>query len=170
MSPPSPMSLPHRRIAQRPRLQVLRFHKARPRRHPPHQEGGISSCPVERAASPFICVSYWDNTHLARCISPREGRNLLRPHTFQLPREGRAPVRPHTGTTRILRVAAPPGSAHARDKDGARGRSRGLFLRTFPRTYAFPTKFHGDSIADFRDPWLVVKCENRSDLFSLLWR
>ena len=58
-------------------------------------------------------------------------------------------------------------SAHARDKDGALGRPSGLFLRTFPRTYAFPTKFHGDSIADFRGPWMVVKCENRSTCFDV---
>ena len=41
--------------------------------------------------------------------------------------------------------------APAREEDGARGRPRGLVLCTFPRTYAFPTKFHGDSIAHFRD-------------------
>ena len=57
------------------------------------------------------------------------------------------------------------GGVHARDKDGAISSPRGLDLRPFPRTYAFPTKFHGDSIANFRGPWMVVKCQNRSDLF-----
>ena len=60
-------------------------------------------------------------------------------------------------------------SAHARDKDGALGRPSGLFLRPFPRTYAFPTKFHGDSIADFRGLWLIAKCQNRSaTVFALM--
>ena len=59
------------------------------------------------------------------------------------------------------------GDAPARNEDGARGRPRGLVLRTFARTYAFPTKFHGDSIAYFRCLWLVVKCQNRSTCFDV---
>ena len=59
------------------------------------------------------------------------------------------------------------GDAPARNEDGARGRPRGLVLRTFPRTYAFLTKFHGDSIAYFRCLWLVVKCQNRSTCFDV---
>ena len=38
-------TLPYRRVAQRPRLQVLRLHETRPRRHPPHQENGFSPHP-----------------------------------------------------------------------------------------------------------------------------
>ena len=49
-------------------------------------------------------------------------------------------------------VSTAGGGVHARDKDGAISSPRGLDLRPFPRTYAFPTKFHDDSIANFRGP------------------
>jgi hypothetical protein len=58
-------------------------------------------------------------------------------------------------------------STPARDEDGALGRSRELVLRTFPLPYAFLTKFHGNSIAQFRGLWLAIKCQNRLTCFDV---
>ena len=44
--------------AENARLQVLCLHETRPRRHPPHQEYGVSPRLVELTASPF-----WNRRH-----------------------------------------------------------------------------------------------------------
>ena len=79
-------TLPHRRVAERPRLQVLRLHETRPRRNSPHQEIGVSPHPVERAASPLLqhtggprsCAAVWRAAILAatRLPLPMVGRGV----------------------------------------------------------------------------------------------